>query len=143
MPRKPRPDDLMTHVGRRLVAVRRFLGADQLPFANAIGVQPTALSNWENGSRLADPVAMVRLAMRFQISLDFIYAGQLRGFDFADGERMRDICAELGAALGAPAPEFPMAMDTATPLGLSRQPGHVPRKPRGRRALHDRQDPVQ
>ena len=72
MPRNPRPEDLMTHVGRRLVAVRRMLGVQQLPFANAIGVEPTALSNWENGKRLADTVAMIRLSQRFQIPLDFI-----------------------------------------------------------------------
>jgi transcriptional regulator with XRE-family HTH domain len=139
MPRKPRPDDLITHVGRRIVAIRRLLDADQLPFANAIGVQPTALSNWENGHRLADPVAMVRMAVRFQIPLDFIYMGQLRGFDFAEGERLREICAELSAAVGAPTPEWPMQMDAKQGTAALRQPGQVPkRRPRGG-TLHEDQ----
>jgi transcriptional regulator with XRE-family HTH domain len=139
MPRNTRPEDLMTHVGRRLVAVRRLLGVQQLPFANAIGVEPTALSNWENGKRLADTVAMIRLSQRFQIPLDFIYAGQLRGFDFEDGERLREICAELGAAIGAPAPEFPMQADAAAGIRAHREPGHVPKPRRRGGTLHETQ----
>lgn len=142
MPRKPRPDDLVTHVGRRLVAIRRLLDAQQLPFANAIGVEPTTLSNWENGSRLADPVAMTRLMVRFRIPLDFIYGGQLHGFDFEDGERLRTICADLHAAVGAPAPEWPMQLDQHTPKP-ARRPGHVPRVRRDNRRLHEGQDPIQ
>jgi transcriptional regulator with XRE-family HTH domain len=137
MPRNPRPDDLMTHVGRRLVAIRRLLDVQQLAFANAIGVEPTALSNWENGIRLADPVAMIRLSQRFQIPLDFIYAGQLRGFDFEDGERLRELCAELGAAIGAPAPEFPMQAEAAEGIRAHRKPGHVPKPRRRGGTLHE------
>lgn len=132
----------MTHVGRRLVAVRRLLDAEQLPFANAIGVQPTALSNWENGKRLADPVAMTRLMMRFRIPTDFIYGGQLHGFDFADGERLREICAELHAAVGAPTPEWPMQVEQPGDKPR-RKPGLVPRTPRHHRRLHEGQDPIQ
>lgn len=141
MPRKPRPDDLITHVGRRIVAIRRLLDAEQLPFANAIGVQPTALSNWETGRRLADPVAMIRLSVRFQIPLDFVYLGQLRGFDFADGEKLREICAELGAAVGAPTPEWPMQLEARQGIAALRQPGQVPKRRTRGRVLHEEQTP--
>jgi transcriptional regulator with XRE-family HTH domain len=142
MPRKPRPDDLMRHVGLRLLALRQFLGVEQIAFANAIGVQPNALSNYERGDRFPDPVAMIRMHMRFKWPLDFLYVGSLKGFDFDEQQQLIAICAELGAAIGAPTPEWPMAVEAAPGLRGMRQPGQVPRRRRPHGTLHEPTKPL-
>ncbi len=131
MPRAKRPNDLMVHVGLRLRALRELAGLEQQVFARTIGIEANTLSNYERGERFADPVAMTRMAQRFGWSLDFLYGGKLAGFrTFEEEERIIAICAQLGAALGAPTPEWPMQVESRPGEAGLRRPGAVPPLPR-------------
>lgn len=138
MPKQVRPDDVMRQIGLRLRAVREVEGLTQEVFARAIGVTETALGNWERGERIADVLAMVRLLSRFGVTLEWVYAGHLRGMDFDYSEKLREHAAILGAVVGGTAAEWPMQADVPGHPGLERPPARAPRRPRGT-TLHETQ----
>ena len=82
MPRSPREPEISEATGRRLAAVRLALGLQQEALAARLGVSRSALANWENGGRLADVLAMLRLRERYNVPLDYIYAGSMYGLPF-------------------------------------------------------------
>lgn len=147
MPRpvKPAPNlfepasEAKRQAGLRLKAARLALGLSAEKLAEAIGVTRGALTAYENGQNMADPLAMARLMRRFGISMEWIYAGEIRHVrDFEFQEAVLRHAAEIGAVVGAPFAEFPMQV---VPDG--RQPGKVPpkRRPPGA-TIHDPQDPL-
>lgn len=85
---------------RRLKAVRiavcKLRDMTQEEFAHNIGVQRTALSNWEK-DRLPDPIAMIRLYTWLHISPDCIYLGHLDGVP----RRMADLIEREAPRYGA------------------------------------------
>lgn len=95
MPRKPRSDDVKLAVGLRLAAVREALGLDQGEVAREVGATRTAVSNWERGDRLADPLAMVRLCDRHGVTMDWIYRNQLGAVAMDLAEKVRAEHAKL------------------------------------------------
>ena len=74
-----RPDDVLALVGARLRAARAVIDAElqSKDMAAALGVAPNTYAQWEAGARLADPLAMARLADIFGIGLDWVYRGRL------------------------------------------------------------------
>jgi len=124
--------ELMQQAGLRLRAVRLALDLGQDAFANAIGVERPALSNWENGIRLVSVIAMVRLAQRFGIPLDFIYVGSLRQVPYELAAKLEHHAAELGAVLGGPVAEWPMQVQEPRPPAA-----RPPRRPRPSGTLHE------
>jgi hypothetical protein len=75
-----RPSQLKLETGLRLAAVQKALGMPNgVEFARYLDVQPNKLSQWKSGVNMADIVAMVRLADKTAISLDFIYRGDMSG----------------------------------------------------------------
>lgn len=102
MSRATRPTEIMQQSGLRLLAVRDALGWHQERFAQEIGVERTTLANWEGGKRMPDVLAMVRLYQRFDIPLEWIYAGELGRLPYDIADKLRDRAAELGAVVGAP-----------------------------------------
>jgi transcriptional regulator with XRE-family HTH domain len=95
MVKPSRPTDVVRQIGIRLRAVREVEGLTQEAFARAIGVTETALGNWERGDRVADVLAMVRVLSRFGVTLEWIYAGHLRGMDFDYAEKLRERSEQL------------------------------------------------
>lgn len=97
--------------GLRLKAARLVLGVDrQDVMANVLGVQPSAYNNWEKGLRLPDVAAMVRLLNRSGVSLDWIFAGELRSMPFDLAARLQEQAVDLGAAIAVSAslsPNYP------------------------------------
>ena len=90
--------------GLRLKAARLVLGVErQDVMANVLGVQPSAYNNWEKGHRLPDVAAMVRLLNRSGVSLDWIFAGELRSMPFELAAKLQEQAAELGAAIAVAA----------------------------------------
>jgi transcriptional regulator with XRE-family HTH domain len=112
--------------GLRLKAARLTLGLSAEVMATELGLTRTALTAQENGQNTPDPLVMARMLRRFGITLEWIYAGELRyvrDFDFQ--EALRAKAAELGAVVGAPVAEFPMEVEH-----LGRQPGAAPKRRR-------------
>ncbi|MCB2012191.1 MAG: helix-turn-helix transcriptional regulator [Geminicoccaceae bacterium] len=79
MPLPERSADLVLDVGERLAATRRALELTQEQLAEQVGVSRGALGNWEQGTRLPDPAAMLRLKQRHGVTLDWIYGGDPSG----------------------------------------------------------------
>lgn len=124
--------------GLRLRAARMTLGLTVEKLAEAIGSTRSAMTAYENGQNMPDPLAMARLLRRFGIAMEWIYAGEIRNVrDYDFQEALLQRAAEIGAVVGAPFAEFPMQVEHS-----GRQPAAAPRrrKPPGA-TLHDQQDP--
>jgi transcriptional regulator with XRE-family HTH domain len=74
-----RETDWIREVGRRLAQTRIALGLTQDDLAEQLNVSRGALGNWEQGSRLADPGAIARMARRHRVTMDWIYLGDPSG----------------------------------------------------------------
>ncbi|MBR0653383.1 helix-turn-helix transcriptional regulator [Roseomonas terrae] len=143
-PVKPAPrvfepaSEAKRQAGLRLKAARLALGLSAEKLAEAIGVTRGALTAYENGQNMADPIAMARLMRRFGISMEWIYAGEIRHVrDYEFQELVLGHAAAVGAVVGAPFAEFPMQVDVGV-----RPPAKAPTKRRAPGAtIHESQDP--
>lgn len=134
-----RPSEMKIMAGLRLRAVREHLGIGQEAMANVLGTTRTALSNWENGERLADVAAMVRLYTRTGITLEWIYAGSAREMNYEKGEDLIAKAAELGAVVGGPVAEWPQEVERRPGIQSLKPPAAAPRKRTSSGGyLHDR-----
>ncbi len=120
--------------GLRLKAARLVLGVDrQDVMANVLGVQPSAYNNWEKGHRLPDVAAMVRLLNRSGVSLDWIFAGELRSMPFDLAAKLQEQAVELGASVAVPASLAPNHTSSRRHLVVQRKPPrhqlHEPQRP--------------
>lgn len=81
MASQSRPDDVIALVGARLRAAREVIDPElkSKDMAAALHVAENTYSQWETGARLADPLAMARLADIYGVGLDWIYRGRLDG----------------------------------------------------------------
>ena len=140
MPKKPHTQELDHHAGLRLKALREALDElrpiKQETFAAKLGVTRTALANWEAG-KLPDLRAMIRLTQIFDFALEWVYLGRYGQVDYDLARRLVARAGELGAAVGAPTPEWPMQLERGAGLNAFRQPGAVPRSGRRFRILHE------
>lgn len=59
-------------LGKRLQQKRSSLKLSQKEVANAVGVNPSVISNYENGERTPSVEVLVKLASLFQCSVDFL-----------------------------------------------------------------------
>lgn len=67
-------------IGPRLKSLRRALEIDtQVEFAQAIGVEKNTYNPWEKGSRPLTFEGACLIRKRFNISLDYLYFGELEG----------------------------------------------------------------
>ena len=134
VPSSERASDLKVMAGLRLKAARLVLGVDrQDVMANVLGVQPSAYNNWEKGLRLPDVAAMVRLLDRSGVSLDWIFAGELRSMPFDLAAKLQERAIELGAAIAISSALSPNHPTTRRQLVVQRPPS--PQR------LHERQEP--
>lgn len=82
MPKKrPVPPDqgastIMEEAGARLRLIRELGDQTQVEVCDLLGVDQSTWSKWESGKRVPDPLAVIRFAGRFRVSLDFIYTGR-------------------------------------------------------------------
>jgi transcriptional regulator with XRE-family HTH domain len=61
--------------GDRLARAREALELSQVEICRNIGIGETTWNNWEKAKRRPDPLALVRFANAYGISLDYIYRG--------------------------------------------------------------------
>ena len=90
-PRQRRPQDYLVAVGRRLRVTRLALGATAVEMCREIDAGPKAYSQWENGNRLFDVLAAVRLKERYGVTLDWIYGGDPAGLPARLAKQVREI----------------------------------------------------
>jgi transcriptional regulator with XRE-family HTH domain len=128
MPKPLASSELMTQAGLRLRAARQVLDVSQEVLAAQIKVERAALANWEQGSRLVSVLAMMRLYQRFGIPLEWIYCGELRQVPYEIGEQLKDEAAKIGAVVGGPVAEWPMAVVRRPGLAAQKPAAAVPRK---------------
>lgn len=132
---KPKPDrDLLTHIGLRLRAARLAEGIpSEEKLGEIIGASRSAVGNWEQGTRMPDPMALTRFWLRLGITLEWIYAGELRGMPWEKAEMIREHAESLGACIGAPKPDWPMAAERtgrpAPTVGSPSRTIHAPPPP--------------
>lgn len=138
MSKAERPSEMKRQAGLRLRAVREHLELKQESMANMLGCTRTALANWENGERLPDVAAMVRLYLRTGITLEWVYAGSLREMSYDRGDALAQHAATLGAVVGAPVAEFPSEVERRPGLAGLKPPARVPaRRPKAHGLLHE------
>lgn len=135
MSRPSTSDLLKIHIGRRLRVARAFLGIEQRDMAKLMGIEATTLSNYENGIRLADTSAVLRLLRHTDFTPNFILGGLLTGMDFGMRQRIEELASEHQACLGGPVPEWPMAIADHE---RARPPAATQRRPPSR-LLHEGQ----
>ena len=75
----PRASEALLICGKRLRAAREALGIEAKEAARSAGAGASTWSMWENGHRLADPLAVARFCARYGISMDWVYMGDTRG----------------------------------------------------------------
>jgi transcriptional regulator with XRE-family HTH domain len=126
----PKASDLMVEAGKRLKAARIALGyKTQEPFAAHLQVGLQAYNMYENGARMPNIAAIVRLHGLFGIGPDWIFLGSLASIPYGLAQDLTRAAAEVGATIGGPAPEFPGEVRTG------RAPAAVPEQTR--RTLHE------
>lgn len=131
MPPKEPASRAKINAGLRLRAARMALGIRTVDaLANILGQSRAAVSNWEVGIRMADPLAMVRLWERTGITLEWIYGGSLRGCPYELATELRDIANYLGAPVSGDPPSQPWVPPEGTPKARPKTPRPT--------ALHER-----
>jgi transcriptional regulator with XRE-family HTH domain len=139
MSKAERPSEMKRQAGLRLRAAREHLELKQESMANMLGCTRTALTNWENGDRLPDVAAMVRLYQRTGITLEWIFAGSLREMNYDKSADLERLAAELGAVVGAPVAELPTEVQRRPGLAASKPVAQAPkRRPKGGGWMHEK-----
>lgn len=92
MPAKPtRPPYYLKQVSHRLRITRLALGKTAIELCREIDATDKAWSGWENGRRLFDVLAAIRLKKRHGITLDWIYGGDSSGLPARIAKLVREI----------------------------------------------------
>lgn len=66
---------MLKAIGMRLRTIRKSTNLPQTVVCQALGVDQSTWSKWEQGQRLPDLFTMIRFASRAKVSLDLIYRG--------------------------------------------------------------------
>lgn len=67
---------LVSQIGEKLLALRRERGLDAVAVARAIGITPSALSQWERGAvKNLRPENLLKAARFFDVSLPWLITG--------------------------------------------------------------------
>jgi transcriptional regulator with XRE-family HTH domain len=82
-----------TQMGRRLTAVRLALGLKLRDFSN-YGIEVSRMSNWEQGERPPNAVALIPFCERFDVPLDYIFRGKVGSLPADLRERVDEILSQ-------------------------------------------------
>lgn len=66
-------------VGDRLRVAIEALGVTQIEVARSIGISGSRLHNWIRGVHYPDPLEIVKLAQRWNITADWLLRGEIAG----------------------------------------------------------------
>lgn len=84
-PRNPNLEQLQRETAARLVLIRGVLGKDQSEFADLAGIARNTYNQYENAKRLPNIVHALALRDAYNITLDWIYAGDISGLPYKIG----------------------------------------------------------
>lgn len=133
----PQPDNQFKRaVGLRLAAARIALGRNQEALAEELNCTPSAVSNWENGSRLLPTPVAVRLMRLHGVDLMWLYAGVISIMRRDLQDKVFAVATKLGAPIGSD--DAPIAMNPPErrrgrpPMMLHEDQAPLHRQPRGR-----------
>jgi len=89
-------------VGERLKRLRLALGRSQADVAKKLGVGPTAVSNYENGTRAVDPYDAFKLKIAYGAPLEWLYGGDESALPPALAEKLDQPTKPRGMSEPAP-----------------------------------------
>lgn len=69
-------DELRRTIGLSIAVARRRRGLSQRELALTVKVQPGQISDWERGRFLPTVDALVRIARKLEVSLDYLVTGE-------------------------------------------------------------------
>ncbi|MFW5642142.1 MAG: helix-turn-helix domain-containing protein [Roseicyclus sp.] len=78
-----------TEVGRRLQALRALIGLNKKDMADANGIDITNYGRFEAGARPLPQKVALRLAERYDVTLDWLYRGRWGGLPLEVADRLR------------------------------------------------------
>lgn len=78
-------------IAGRLKLTRRALGLTKTDFSSAADIAINTYSQWESGDRSPDLVLAIRLCDRFELTLDWIYRGDLSGLRHGLAQRITEL----------------------------------------------------
>ncbi len=76
-------------IGARLLLTRQALGLTQAEFAERAGIHRTTYVNYENGDRKPSVDAAIALCDTYNITLDWIFRGEMSGIEYKTGVAIR------------------------------------------------------
>lgn len=82
-------------IGRRLTLLRLALGMEKSEIADALGIERTYWSRFENGKRALSDTTAALLCDRFNVTLDFLILGRWNTLPFELATRMRSVEEQL------------------------------------------------
>ncbi len=80
------PDPL--EVGPRIRALRHEAGFSQTALAKLLGVTPGAVGNWERGQVNPTIKQGIKICVRFDVSLDYIFRGEMGNMEHGRGAKL-------------------------------------------------------
>lgn len=135
-PRKIRTDPASIrreHMGKRLRAARMLADLTAAQAANIVGLSLKAYDAQESGQNNVSAEVAYKMFLQTDVPMEFVFAGDLRRAPYGMAAKLVALCAELGAAVGGTAPEFPMESGdrpaAAVPRAVSRGSGSLHEEP--------------
>lgn len=78
-------------IGYRLKLLREALGLRPSEIADALGIERTYWSRFENGKRAPTEAVAALLVVRFGVTLDFLYLGRWDKLPFDLASKLREV----------------------------------------------------
>ncbi|WP_406736333.1 helix-turn-helix domain-containing protein [Thioclava sp. GXIMD4215] len=83
------------NIGRRLTILREALGLEKAEIADALGIERTYWSRFENGKRPISDTTAALLCERYGVTLDFLILGRWNTLPLELATKMRSVEAKL------------------------------------------------
>ncbi len=76
-------------IGLRIKTTREACGLRPVDVCRAIGIKANTYSQWESGERRPNLDDMIRFCCQYDVTLDWIYLGDMSGLKFSVGSKIQ------------------------------------------------------